>query len=126
MPGKRFERLVHSRIAGFLDGHSFLSQHQGGFRKGFSTCATIADLTDELFLNIKQGMTTLAVFINLKKAFDTVNAKIILQRLERAGIRGLALKWCSNYLRGRSQCTTANGRVSIVFLSRVEFLRDLC
>ena len=112
LPGKLLERIVHNRISGFLEEHNFLSEHQGGFRKGFSTTATIADLTDDLFYNINQGLTTLAAFIDLKKAFDTVNTKILLKKLERAGIRGMTLKWCSDYLWGRSQCTTANGQIS--------------
>ena len=112
IPGKLLERIVHNRIYNFFDIHEFLSEHQGGFRKGHSTVATIADLTDDLFEQVNLGMTTLAAFIDLKKAFDTVNLGILARKLEKSGVRGRALEWCKNYLSGRSQRTMANGEVS--------------
>ena len=112
LPGKLLEKIVHSRITSFWDDNNFLSENQGGFRKGHSTISTIADLTDELFCQINQGNTTLAAFIDLRKAFDTVNLNILINKLERAGIRGGLLLWCKSYLAGRTQCTIANGVVS--------------
>ena len=88
---------------------NFLTEHQGGFRKGYSTVSTIADLTDDLFHDMNRGNTTLAAFVDLRKAFDTVNTKILLAKLEHAGIRGRVLEWCRNYLSDRLQCTYANG-----------------
>ena len=113
LPGKIMEKIVHNRITNFLEENKFLSNYQGGFRKGFSTTATIADLTDDLYLNVNKGLTTLASFIDLKKAFDTVNLDILSQKLDKAGIRGRMLSWCSNYLSNRSQCTVANGKTSV-------------
>ena len=110
LPGKLLEKIVHIKI--FLEDQTFLSQHQGGFRKGFSTTSTIADLTDDLFTGINEGKTTLGAFIDLKKAFDTVDFEILLKKLNRAGIRGNTLKWCSSYLMGRSQRTLSNGTLS--------------
>ena len=112
LPGKLLEKIVHSRISSFLNDHKFLSQNQGGFRKGFSTLATVADLTDDLYRQINQGMTTLAAFIDLRKAFDTVNLAILSNKLELAGVRGNSLTWCINYLSGRKQRTIANGKTS--------------
>ena len=65
-----------------------------------------------MFSNINKGETTLGVFIDLKKAFDTVNTEILLKKLNEAGIRGNTLKWCHSYLTGRSQKTLANGVLS--------------
>ena len=58
------------------------------------------------------GLTTLAAFIDLKKAFDTVDLTILLKKLNQAGVRGVMLKWCKNYLSNRSQRTIANGITS--------------
>ena len=73
LPGKLLEKIVHKIIVGFWDNNNFLSKNQGGFRKGHSTTATIGDLTDEIFQEINQGNTSLAAFVDLRKAFDTVN-----------------------------------------------------
>ena len=109
LPGKMLEKIVHSRITKFWDNNQFLSYEQGGFRKGHSTVATIANLTDDLFHQINQGNTTLAAFVDLRKAFDTVNTKILLDKLRFGGIKGKVLEWCTNYLSNRFQCTLANG-----------------
>ena len=109
LPGKLLEKLVHSKITSFWDTNNFLTEHQGGFRKGYSTVSTIADLTDDLFQNINEGNTTLAAFVDLRKAFDIVNTNILLEKLRHAGIGGMVLNWCKNYLSNRFQCTYANG-----------------
>ena len=109
LPGKILEKIVHDRISSFLDKENFLSPDQGGFRAGCSTTATIADITDDIFSNVNGGLTTLAAFIDLKKAFDTVNFEILLCKLDASGIRGGVYQWCRSYLLARSQSTMANG-----------------
>ena len=108
LPGKLLEKIVHKRISTFWEENNILSTNQGGFRKGHSTAATVADLTDDLFQQINLGNTTLAAFIDLRKAFDTVNLEILCLKLQRAGIRDGVLNWCKNYLINRFQCTLAN------------------
>ena len=78
LPGKILEKIVHLRVSDFLDENEFLTEHQGGFRKGFSTTSTIADLTDDIFSEINMGSTTVAAFVDLKKAFDMVDTAILL------------------------------------------------
>ena len=112
IPGKLLEKIVHKRVSDFWEMNDFLSSNQGGFRKGFSTVSTIADLTDDLFGQINQGNTTLATFFDLRKAFDTVNTDILKKKLERSGVRNAVLNWCANYLSNRKQCTYVNGVTS--------------
>ena len=70
-------------------------------------------MTDDFFKQINKGNTTLAAFVDLRKAFDTVNLNILCKKLEKAGkIRSHILGWCVNYLTDRSQCTFANGITS--------------
>ena len=108
LPGKLLEKVVRKRVTSFWEENNFLTQNQGGFRKGFSMASTIADLSDDLFNNINKGYTTLAAFIDLRKAFDTVNLSVLKKKLGKAGIRYNMLLWCESYLSNRLQCTMAN------------------
>ena len=76
LPGKLLEKIVHKRVTAFWETNNFLSEDQGGFRKGYSTVSTIADLTDDLFHQVNESNTTVATFVDLRKAFDTVNLDI--------------------------------------------------
>ena len=70
-------------------------------------------MTDLFYANSNKGQATLAVFVDLRKAFDTVDHEILLKKLECYGIREKNLRWCANYLINRSQCTLANGHLSL-------------
>ena len=113
LPGKLLERIVHDRITKFWEDNDFLLSDQGGFRKGHSTLSTVADLSDDIFNQVNGGNITMAVFVDLRKAFDTVDLGILLKKLSKAGIRDNTLAWCENYLSGRRQCTVANGVTSV-------------
>ena len=113
LPGKLIERVAHQKITSFLEQHEVLSDKQGGFRKGFSTASSMVELTSALFKNINKGLTSLAAFIDLRKAFDTVNHGILKKKLACYGVNGDNLKWCSHYLTNRSQSTLANGVKSL-------------
>ena len=112
LPGKILEKIVHNRISVFLETNKLLCDEQCGFRKEHSTTDSIANLTDTLFTAINNKETCLAVFIDLKKAFDTVNHNILLRKLQQLGICGQLLIWVSNYLHERVQRTLANGVLS--------------
>ena len=112
LPGKIIEKIAHTKLTAFLKHNKVVLDNQGGFRKGFSTASSIAELTDELLTNVNKGLTSLAAFIDLRKAFDTVDHNILLQKLECYGILNVNLSWCTNYLMNRSQRTLANGSMS--------------
>ena len=112
LPGKLIEKIVHARLSTFLHNYDILSEKQGGFRKGFSTAKSVADLTDMFLNNANKGQSTLAVFVDLRKAFDTVDHNILVRKLECYGIDELNLQWCVNYLTNRFQSTLANGKLS--------------
>ena len=82
------------------------------FRKGKSTIGTIADLTDDILLGINDKEYTLASFIDFKKAFDTINHKILLQKLPYFGLSNTMINWIGNYLTNRRQRCTVNGTSS--------------
>ena len=112
LPGKLIEKVAHAKISEFLEQHNVLTENQGGFRKGFSTSKSIAELTDKILEDINKGYTSLAVFVDLRKAFDTVDHGILLQKLQCYGLKGKVLNWCENYLSNRAQRTLANGYLS--------------
>ena len=60
-----------------------------------------------------EGRITVGVFIDFAKAFDTINHKILLKKLEHYGIRGIALQWFQNYLAYRQQFVNYDGRISL-------------
>ena len=112
IPGKIFEDIIHKHISYHLEDNSYLSSKQNGFRKGHSTLDGIVNFTSDIFESVNKGEYTLAAFIDLKKAFDTVNHNILLEKLNYAGIKNNLLKLIKNYLTNRSQRTICNGKLS--------------
>ena len=80
-----------------------LFQNQYGFLKKHSTNLATLELTTKILQAIDNNEYTIGVFLDLAKAFDTVNHKILLEKLEHYGIRGITLEWFKNYLSNRNQ-----------------------
>ena len=78
------------------------------FRKNKSTIATTADFTDDIGLGLNENKYTLASFIDLRKAFDTVNHNILINKLHEFGLHVNTVSWLTNYLTGRKQVCLAN------------------
>ena len=111
---KILEKLMYKRVVKFLDKHSVLSENQYGFRKKRSTNLAIMELITKISKAIDDKEYTMGVFLDLSKAFDTVNHNILLYKLEHFGIRGVVLEWFKNYLSNRKQIvkyklTVSNG-----------------
>ena len=98
---KIFEKLVNGRLMDFLEANNILYRHQYGFRKRYSTKLSLINLVNTLLQSIDKGEMTLGIFIDFKKAFDTINHSILSDKLEYYGIRGIVLKWFQNYLSNR-------------------------
>ena len=106
------EKLIYSRLIKYLNKNSILHLNQYGFRSGLSTSHTLLDMVTITYDNINKMLYTLLIFIDYKKAFDTVCHKILLSKLEYDGIRGPALNLISSYLIHRTQCVSINDRLS--------------
>ena len=95
-------RTFHSNV-GNISTNNVLSEHQSGFRKRHSTQTAITYLTDFILERMDKQKKTGTVFIDLKKAFDLVDHKCLLHKLEHYGVRGPSCNWFLNYLCTRSQ-----------------------
>ena len=103
------EKLMAVRLNNFLHLHSIIYPNQFEFRAGCSTTHPLISITETINKTIEQKKFGCGVFIDLKKAFDTVNHNNLLQKLEHYGIRDNALLWFKSYLTDRKQFVSLNG-----------------
>lgn len=99
---KIMEKLINSRLLGFLNTFGILSKNQYGFRTGINTESAISDLTRNITTHLDNRKKALCIFLDLKKAFDTVSIPTLLYKLNRIGIRGTFLTLLTDYLQDRS------------------------
>jgi hypothetical protein len=102
---KLFERLLHTRLITFFDRCNIISPSQFGFRKQHSTEQALASTVERISSELDQGNDVIGIFLDLKKAFDTVNFDILIRKLEFYGVRGTPLALIRNYLNDRTQRT---------------------
>lgn len=106
---KILEQLVNNSLIKFLEKNNLVTDFQYGFRRGRSTDDEVLKLT-----TLIHGYTDVGakLFLDLKKAFDTVSIPILLAKLESLGIRGHAQQWFRSYLEGRKQHVRVNNYFS--------------
>ena len=100
---KILERIMYNRLFSYLDKNDILYNKQFGFQKANSTDHAIIQLIDQLVKSFNDNKFTIGVFIDLSKAFDTVDHQILLGKLKHYGITGNNLKWFHSYLSNRKQ-----------------------
>ena len=103
---------MHQRLYNFLEENNILYNKQFGFRKNNSTIEALIKITEKNRESIDKGKFGCGIFIDLRKAFDTVNHEILLFKMEHYGIRGSTLKWFKSYLSERKQYVYINGECS--------------
>ena len=106
---KLYERCMHTRLYDFLAKSDTFYEFQFGFRKQYSTNHALLSIVEEIKESLDKGNFACGVFIDLEKAFDTVNHRILLGKLEHYGLRGISNDWFRSYLSSRKQFIRLDG-----------------
>ena len=104
--------FFYLKLSGFLTKFNILNHYQYGFRPHHSTAMAILELVNNIYEGFENNQYTVGVFIDLKKAFDTVNHEILLDKLNFYGIRGIPLTSLTSYLSHRQQCVMVHDHTS--------------
>jgi len=107
-----FERIIYDPVYGYLTENNLISSQQSGFRLLHSTVTALLEATNYWAFNIDKGSVNAVVFLDLKKAFDTVDHTFLLSKLFEYSIRGVAYEWFRSYLDNRNQQCFVNGSLS--------------
>ena len=101
LPSKLLERALHFQITTHLDNNNYLSESQHGFRAGKSTSTAILDLTRLLTDNYNKGKHTSCVFVDYRKAFETLDHDILLRKLTKFDFNKEAITMMQSYFKNR-------------------------
>ena len=103
LPSNILEKHVNSVIYKYMESNNLFFNHQNGFRKGKSTTRAVNNIVNQIYEYRNNGEHSIAVFLDLSKAFNCVNHDILCLKLEKVGIRGQCKQWIMEYLRNRKQ-----------------------
>ena len=108
-----FDKVIHNRLTSYIQKHELLYSSQYVFRKEHSTQHAILDIANDIQTKMNQRLLSCGVFIDLKKAFDTIDHDILLDKLNHYGFRGLINDWFFSYLKNhRTQTTQVGHQIS--------------
>ena len=116
---KILEKVVSTRLLTHLNDNNILSDDQYAYRKGMNTELAAIKLVKNILNNFDDHKLTIAVFLDLTRAFDCVNHKILLDKLAHYGIRNSLYRWFKSYLLNRSYFVTYNGAISNQIVSNI-------
>jgi hypothetical protein len=106
---KILEKIVATKLTNYLQINNLLYEHQYGFQKNKSTEHNLLHVINYIGNALNKGNYCIGVFIDLRKAFDVCSHSILLLKLEKLGIKDIALEWFRSYLSGRKQKVEING-----------------
>lgn len=106
------ERILVDRLSRFFQAHQILYKSQFGFRTGSSTLTAAHELVDDIYEAFDNRSIVGVLFLDLKKAFDTINHEVLLRKLDYYGVRGTCNALIRSYLSNRSQYVLVNSTKS--------------
>ena len=109
---KIFEKIIDDQLYQYLNENGLFNSGQSGFRSLHSTLTALLETNDNWCVNIDRGLLNGVIFIDLKKAFDTIDHEIFLKKLTTYGVDQEALKWFKSYLTNRMQRCNVNNHLS--------------
>jgi hypothetical protein len=109
---KIFEKIMHKQMYSYFDDNRLFYQSQYGFRAKHSTELAVSELLDKVINDLDKGETPISIFLDMSKAFDTINHDILLYKLRYYGFNDTAIKLLQSYLKNRYQYVDLNGTCS--------------
>ena len=106
---KVLEKIIHRRTMTYLHDAAILNDNQFGFQKSKSTYMPLLLLQENITKSLEDGHFTCGIYLDLKKAFDTVDHSILMRKLEKYGFAGSSLHIMQSFLTNRHQCVEYNG-----------------
>lgn len=106
---KILEQIAKEQLQNYLETEKLLIEEQSGFRKNHSCETALNFILAQWKEDMENNKKIVAVFLDLKRAFETIDRKILLEKLEKYGITGTAKNWFADYLDNRQQITTFSG-----------------
>ena len=106
---KLLEKCIYTRLHKYFEKNHILYSCQFGFRNNMSTENAVVQIIEQLSKNIDKKEDTCSIFVDLRKAFDTVDHGILISKLEKYGVRGSPLKLITSFVTNRKQYTLVNG-----------------
>ena len=103
---------MYKRLKSFIESNGILFSGKYGFRDKHSTQRAVLDIVNAIQENIDHNVFSCGIFLDFKKAFDTVDHSGLLHKLHYYGVRGTAHNWFTSYLDGRTQTTQINSKIS--------------
>ena len=121
---KLLEKVIYKRVYGFLNSSNQICQSQYGFRTNYSCENAIQELLGKILKGMENKQFTVAIFLDLSKAFDSLEHSTLLRKLEAYGIRGISYNWFANYLSQRKihvKCNIGNNTPTVSNYEQIEY-----